>query len=102
MKRAEVRRAFVCLALLGLLPPGHGTEGGAGRAEAAAVCAACHGATGISVGDAIPNLAAQRAGYLAAQLRAFRDGSRKSPVMNAIAAQLTGDDIAGLAAHFAA
>lgn len=74
MKRAEVRKAFVCLALLGLLPPGHGTEADAGRAKATAVCAACHGATGISVGDAIPNLAAQRAGYLAAQLRAFKDG----------------------------
>ena len=74
----------------------------AGRAKATTVCAACHGATGISVGEAIPNLAAQRGGYLAAQLRAFKEGSRKSPVMNAIAAQLSADDITGLSAYFAA
>ena len=40
----------------------------AGRARAATVCAACHGANGVSVSDAIPNLAAQRTGYLEAQL----------------------------------
>lgn len=32
----------------------------AGKAKAQAVCAACHGANGISVADAIPNLAGQR------------------------------------------
>jgi cytochrome c553 len=74
----------------------------AGKAKATAVCAACHGATGVSVGESIPNLAAQRAGYLAAQLRALKDGTRKSPVMNAIASQLSADDIANVAAYFAA
>ena len=49
----------------------------AGKAKAAAVCAACHGANGVSVSDTIPNLAAQRAGYLEAQLKAFKDGTRK-------------------------
>ena len=74
----------------------------AGRARATAVCAACHGATGISVGDSIPNLAGQRAPYLASQLRAFKDGSRKSAVMSAIATQLSAEEIAGLAAYFSA
>jgi cytochrome c553 len=74
----------------------------AGKAKAATVCAACHGATGISVSESIPNLAAQRAGYLAVQLRALKDGTRKNPVMNAIAAQLSTEDIANVAAWFAA
>jgi cytochrome c553 len=74
----------------------------AGRAKAVTVCAACHGATGISVSEAIPNLAAQRAGYLAAQLKALKDGTRKNAMMNAIAAQLSADDIANLAAYFSA
>lgn len=74
----------------------------AGRTKAAEVCAACHGASGVSVDDAIPNLAAQRAGYLEAQLKAFKEGTRKNPLMNAMAAQLGAEDMANLAAFFAA
>jgi cytochrome c553 len=74
----------------------------AGKARAATVCAACHGTNGISVSDTIPNLAAQRAGYLEAQLKALKDGARKNPVMNAIAAQLSPADMRNLAAYFAA
>ena len=74
----------------------------AGKAKATAVCAACHGAGGVSVSDTIPNLAGQKAQYLEAQLKALRDGTRKNDIMNAIAGQLKGDDIANLAAHFSA
>jgi cytochrome c553 len=73
----------------------------AGRARASAVCSACHGVNGVSVSDTIPNLAGQKARYLEAQLAALKDGSRKAPVMNAMAAQLSGDDIANVAAYFA-
>src|SRR3954468_3514191 len=74
----------------------------AGKAKVASVCAACHGPNGVSVSDAIPNLAAQRAAYLEAQLKSLKDGSRKNPIMNAIATQLSADDIANVAAYFAA
>jgi cytochrome c553 len=70
--------------------------------EMAAQCAACHGAAGVSVAADIPNLAAQKADYLVAQLEAFRAGERSNPLMNAIAAQLDDDQIANLAAHFSA
>src|SRR5258707_7923495 len=79
----------------------------AGKAKVASVCAACHGANGVSVSDTIPNLAAQRAGYIEAQLKAFKEGTRRasgptSPTatMAAIAAQLSPDDIANVAAYF--
>src|ERR1700704_1876688 len=74
----------------------------AGKAKVATVCAACHGPNGVSVSDTIPNLAAQRAGYLETQLKSLKDGSRKNPIMNAIATQLSADDIANVAAYFAA
>ncbi len=74
----------------------------AGKLQAQAVCAACHGANGISVSDSIPHLAGQRAAYLENQLRALKEGTRKNGVMNAVAAQLSGADMANLAAHFAA
>ena len=80
----------------------------AGKAKVAMVCAACHGAAGVSVSDSIPNLAAQRAGYIENQLKAFKDGSRKagsptSPAatMAAIASQLSSTDIQNVAAYFA-
>jgi cytochrome c553 len=72
----------------------------AGKARAQAVCAACHGANGVSTADAIPNLAGQRVAYLEAQLRAFKAGTRKAASMNAIAAQLAPNDIADVAAFF--
>lgn len=72
----------------------------AGKARAQAVCAACHGANGVSIADNIPNLAGQRIAYLEGQLRAFKSGARKSAQMNAIAAQLQPADIADVAAYF--
>jgi len=80
----------------------------AGKAKVAQVCSACHGAAGVSVSETIPNLAAQRAGYIENQLKAFKDGSRRagsptSPAatMAAIASQLTAADISNVAAYFA-
>jgi cytochrome c553 len=73
----------------------------AGRATVQTVCAACHGANGVSVSDTIPNLAGQRAAYLENQLRALKVGTRRNDIMNAIAGQLGADDIANVAAFFA-
>jgi cytochrome c553 len=80
----------------------------AGKRIATTVCAACHGENGVSVGETVPNLAAQRASYLEAQLKFFKDGTRKEPgavsraaIMNAIAAQLGLEEIANVAAYFA-
>jgi cytochrome c553 len=72
----------------------------AGKARAMAVCAACHGANGVSIADAIPNLAGQRTAYLESQLRAFKAGTRKAASMNAIAGQLSPTEISEVAAFF--
>jgi cytochrome c553 len=93
------RLIALCLALVWSLNV-QAADVAAGKAKAGAVCAACHGATGVSVSDNIPHLAAQRAGYLENQLKAFKEGARKNPMMNALAAQLSADDIANVAAHF--
>lgn len=87
--------------LLAAAPVAFAADIEAGKSKVAAVCAACHGAAGVSVSDAIPNLAAQRAAYLENQLKALKDGTRKNPIMNAMAAQLSADDIANVAAYFA-
>lgn len=71
----------------------------AGKAKAGA-CAACHGAQGISANPLWPNLAGQQEQYLAKQLKDFKSGSRKDPLMTSQAAGLPEDDIANLAAYF--
>ncbi len=69
-------------------------------------CSTCHGPRGISEASTFPNLAGQQAGYLQAQLSAFRDRSRADPHAQAfmwgMAAQLTDETTAGIAAYFAA
>ncbi|NOR39859.1 MAG: c-type cytochrome [Gammaproteobacteria bacterium] len=71
----------------------------AGKGKAAS-CAGCHGATGVSNNPMWPNLAGQQAGYLAKQLRAFRDGSRSDPMMGPMAKPLSDADIDNLAAYY--
>jgi cytochrome c553 len=90
------------LVMLAGIPVAGAADIDAGKAKAAVVCAACHGAAGVSVSDTIPNLAGQKARYIENQLKALRAGSRKSDIMNAMASQLSADDIANLAAHFSA
>jgi cytochrome c553 len=75
-------------------------DAAAGKTKAA-TCVACHGANGISPNDIWPNLAGQKEGYLAKQLKAFRDGQRKDPMMAPMVAALSDADIADLAAYFA-
>jgi cytochrome c553 len=95
-----MRAQALCLALAAL-PVAHAADIAAGMAKAEAVCAACHGVTGVSTSDVIPNLAGQRAGYTEAQLKALKEGSRKSPIMNEVAAQLSPAEMANGAAYFA-
>src|SRR5258705_6142946 len=84
-----------------MVPVADAADVEAGKSKVATVCAACHGVNGVSVSDAIPNLAGQKPAYLESQLRALKDGTRKNPLMNAIASQLAPEDIANVAAYFA-
>ncbi|MFC1589010.1 c-type cytochrome [Pseudomonadota bacterium] len=74
-------------------------DAAAGKAKAA-VCNGCHGATGISAVPTYPNLAGQKAAYLEAQIKAFRDGTRVNATMAPMVKNLTDADAANLAAHF--
>lgn len=97
-----MKTSFCVAVLAGLTTVAQAADMEAGKAKAQAVCAACHGANGVSVSDGIPNLAAQKARYIEGQLAAFGNGARKNALMSAIVAQLSKDDIANVAAYFAA
>jgi cytochrome c553 len=67
-------------------------------------CGTCHGTNGRSVSPTFPNLAAQTAPYLEAQLKAFKDQTRADPDAQAymwgMAAQLSDAQISELADYF--
>ena len=73
----------------------------AGRAKSA-TCAACHGVDGNSVTPDWPSLAGQHPDYIARQLKAFKTGDRKSVTMMPFAQMLSDQDVADVAAYFAA
>ena len=81
---------------------------GAGKARAEALgCFACHGVDGLATPEGlaadknIPNLAGEPDLYLEFQLVFFRKGVRKNLVMNAMAEQLSDDDLRNVSAYFA-
>ena len=71
-----------------------------GKQIGSSVCAACHGADGNSTVPSNPILAGQNAGYIAAQLKAFKSGARQNPIMQGMAAGLSDEDMANVAAYF--
>lgn len=73
-------------------------QAGAGKAQA---CAACHGASGNSANPAWPNLAGQHADYISAQLQFYQSGARANAIMQGQAANLSEEDMADIAAHYA-
>jgi len=66
----------------------------------ARACQVCHGKGGHSTKETYPVLAGQHAAYIRKQLHAFRDGTRKDPIMNGMAAPLSDQDIEDVAAYF--
>ncbi len=93
-------KIVLCLAGLFIFHLALAADPEAGKAKAQ-TCVGCHGDKGISASGAFPNLAGQKADYLAAQLKAFREKTRVAPVMNGMAGSLKDDDIANLSAYFA-
>lgn len=65
----------------------------------ATVCLGCHGSAGEGNGQ-FPRLAGQHPEYLAQQLTHFKNGTRKNSTMQAIAGNLSEEDIKALAAYF--
>jgi cytochrome c553 len=67
-------------------------------------CNQCHGPNGQGVGDVFPPLAGQHAGYLAAQLEAWRAGSRHNDpnqLMVGVAERLDEAQIVMIADYYA-
>ena len=85
---------------LAMSAPALAADAVAGKAKAQ-MCAVCHGLNGIAKVPDAPNLAGESAVYTTKQLKAFKDGKRQHEQMSIIAASLSDEDIANLAAWYA-
>jgi len=74
-------------------------DAAAGKTKVAS-CVGCHGMTGTSANPMWPNLAGQHEAYLVKQMKDFKNGDRKDPNMNALAAPLSETDMEDIAAFF--
>ncbi len=71
-------------------------------AQRTLACTGCHGPQGRSTPlGYVPRIAGKPAGYLAAQLRAFRDGQRQHDGMARLLVHLDDGYLAEIASHFA-
>jgi cytochrome c553 len=94
---------------LGASAPVH-AQAKPGNADAArskvSMCVGCHGIpdyrTAFPTVYHVPKIAGQTAEYLAAALNAYKVGERSHPTMQGIAKTLSEQDIADLAAYYAA
>ena len=69
-----------------------------------AQCIGCHGIPGYKTAFPevyhVPKIAGQQATYLVTALKAYKSGGRSHPSMRAIAASLSDQDMADLAAYY--
>jgi cytochrome c553 len=85
-----------------LVSPSLAADREAGRTLAQLACQTCHGIDGIAKMPIAPHLAGESEIYLQTQLKAFRSGKRQQEMMSVVAKDLSDDDIANLAAWYAA
>ena len=107
-----IRSIPLIAALASALVAGNATaQGGAPAGDAAKgrekvqMCQGCHGIDGWRTAYPevyhVPKIAGQQPAYLFAALKAYKAGDRTHPSMVAIAASLTDQDMANLAAYYA-
>lgn len=80
-------------------------EGGAPKfRKNLAMCQGCHGIEGYRMAFpevySVPKLGGQHPAYIVKALQAYKSGARANPTMRAIAAPLTEQDMAALAAYY--
>jgi cytochrome c553 len=103
MKRALISSLFV--AALSVAQAQDAKPGSVAAGEKkAAMCIGCHGIKGYQASfpeiHKVPMISGQGAKYIVASLAAYKKGDRKHPTMRAIAASMTDQDMADLAAFY--
>ncbi len=97
-------KTMLILALAALAPAGTAMAAGVSEERVKEIigesCSFCHGERGEASNPIYPRLAHQNRDYIIKQLKNFRDGKRKSDIMNEQAAGITDAEIEALADYF--
>jgi cytochrome c553 len=103
MLRLQMTVAIGCVCVTAVMGagPAAAADVKAGR-QKALQCQACHGLDGQAKLPEAPNLAGQGDVYLVKALKDYRSGVRRNDIMSLVARNLKDDDIADLAAYYAA
>ncbi len=102
-----IRLTAICLSVVLLPGIALAADGDpvAGKGKTA-MCAGCHGIDGYKtafpVTYNVPKIGGQHAAYIVKALQAYKSGDRQHPSMRAIAAGLSDQDMADVAAYYAA
>jgi len=97
-----VAAALMPLAVAAQTPPAPGDPNKG--AQRVAMCQGCHGIVGWRTAFPevyrVPKLSGQNPQYIVAALKQYKSGDRGHPTMKAIAASLSDDDMANIAAYY--
>ena len=97
------RTLTLLLALAGVFSTAHAQDAQRGSTKVQ-MCIGCHGIVGYQADFPqvykVPKIAGQDARYIASALTAYRAGDRKFPTMRSVAAALSDQDIADIAAYY--
>jgi cytochrome c553 len=104
--KTSIGVACAAIALAAAWPAGAAESEGnadAGRTKSS-MCAGCHSISGYKTAFpavySVPRIDGQHAKYIVSALKAYKGGDRSHPSMRAIAASLSDQDMADLAAFF--
>lgn len=86
--------------LLGGIQPAVAQDAVAGK-KVAGMCRTCHGLDGYAQIPVAPHIGGEPVTYLESQLTAFKTGTRTNEMMSVVAAGLSGQQIADVAAWYA-
>jgi cytochrome c553 len=105
MRLSIVTRIMAATVLAAAAAPLCAAEGNAAAgAEKNSMCAGCHGIPGYKTAFpevySVPKIGGQHAAYIVKALQAYKSGERTHPSMRAIAATLSEQDMADLAAYY--
>jgi cytochrome c553 len=107
MRNATLSRAIAAwmLSSLAVASPGWAQGDAEAGKRKKQMCEGCHGIPNYRVAYPqvyrVPKLGGQNAAYMVKALQDYKSGARKHPTMHGIAASMTEQDMADLAAYYA-
>ena len=98
--------AVVTAAALAMGASAYAAGDAAAGKQKTVMCEGCHGIAGYRTAFplvySVPKIGGQHAGYIVKALQGYKSGERSHPTMRAIAAGLSDQDMADLAAYYSA